>query len=185
MENSEILGVQRGKVRLCPYQEEWSSLFEMERSYLAEKLNMDWSNVHHIGSTSIPGCVAKPIIDIAICYETLFDSHQHQRILTKTPYGYNEIYYLPDRICYTKGDPQRFHLYLVAKDSSIFNNWILFKVLLCSNPILVEEYNDLKIVLSSKFANNRNEYTKAKTSFILSTLNTDPRWKMKALSVSI
>ncbi len=48
------------------YDEMWPTLFENERTLLQMTLGKVISRIHHIGSTSVPGLSAKPVIDILI-----------------------------------------------------------------------------------------------------------------------
>ncbi|MFC6293608.1 GrpB family protein, partial [Macrococcus epidermidis] len=52
------------KLEVVPYNSEWPNMFQKEKIALAQILNDELINIHHIGSTSIPGLIAKPIIDI-------------------------------------------------------------------------------------------------------------------------
>src|SRR6478736_9541223 len=53
-------------VRLVPYSSEWPRTFEAARDRIVSALGDDALEVHHAGSTSVPGLRAKPIIDIVL-----------------------------------------------------------------------------------------------------------------------
>ena len=58
------------KVEVVPYDPEWPQVFEHEKLLLENALGSGVC-VHHIGSTSVPGLCAKPIIDmIAVLQDT-------------------------------------------------------------------------------------------------------------------
>lgn len=177
------IGVEKGKVRIEDYNPQWQAQFLQEQKYLSRVLSIPQDNILHIGSTSISNCKSKPIIDIAIAFDKLTDSSKHQVIISKTEYGLHNVYYMNDRICYTKGSPQTHHLYFVLKDSVTFLNWIIFKKVLNENPIFVNEYNELKIKLVEQYSNNRITYTEQKSDFIFSILNPQQEWKEKILSM--
>jgi GrpB-like predicted nucleotidyltransferase (UPF0157 family) len=61
-----MIGLERGIVRLALYNAEWARLFEKERARLQAAVGDYVLDIQHVGSTSIPGMVAKPIVDIAI-----------------------------------------------------------------------------------------------------------------------
>ena len=52
------------KVEVVPYNEEWPKLFQQEAVLIRQVLEREIIDIHHIGSTSVPGLHAKPIIDI-------------------------------------------------------------------------------------------------------------------------
>ena len=68
------LGLRRTDVRLSEYDSEWERIFRAERARLAEVLGERASAIEHIGSTSIPGLKAKPILDIAVGLWTMEDA---------------------------------------------------------------------------------------------------------------
>ena len=61
-----MVGLERGTVKLNPFTNEWERLFSEEKSRLQAAIGKYVLDIQHVGSTSIPGMVAKPIIDIAI-----------------------------------------------------------------------------------------------------------------------
>jgi GrpB-like predicted nucleotidyltransferase (UPF0157 family) len=66
-----MLGLERGLVKLEPYNDKWSKLFDEERELLSSRLKELIIAIEHVGSTSIEGLFAKPIIDIAIGVSSL------------------------------------------------------------------------------------------------------------------
>lgn len=52
------------KVEVVPYDPSWPELFAAEAKRIREALGPNCTLIHHIGSTSVPGLSAKPIIDI-------------------------------------------------------------------------------------------------------------------------
>jgi GrpB-like predicted nucleotidyltransferase (UPF0157 family) len=55
-----------GDVRLSGYDEQWPRLFERQAERIREALGATALQVEHVGSTSVPGLAAKPIIDILL-----------------------------------------------------------------------------------------------------------------------
>ena len=51
-------------VALVPHDQGWARAFEQERRLLTSVLADGLIALHHIGSTAIPGIVAKPVIDM-------------------------------------------------------------------------------------------------------------------------
>ncbi|MFQ5631667.1 MAG: GrpB family protein, partial [bacterium] len=65
-----MIGLQRGIVDVLPHQGDWQGAFEAERASIlahAAELVVD---IQHVGSTSVAGLDAKPIVDIAAAVES-------------------------------------------------------------------------------------------------------------------
>ena len=60
------------KVELSSYDPSWPKAFQAERGFLQELIG-DWlvGTIEHVGSTAVPGMVAKPVIDIIFGVESL------------------------------------------------------------------------------------------------------------------
>ena len=56
-------------IQLNPYDEKWPALFEREKERVLKILKDKALMIEHIGSTSVPGLMAKPIIDILLVVE--------------------------------------------------------------------------------------------------------------------
>ena len=62
----EILGLKRHTVELKSHHENWKLIFADTKTQLKELLQDFNVSIEHVGSTSVPGLMAKPILDIAI-----------------------------------------------------------------------------------------------------------------------
>ena len=61
------LGLRDGTLRLMPYRPEWPELYKQEAARIERFVPSDLDiQIHHIGSTSVEGLAAKPILDIAL-----------------------------------------------------------------------------------------------------------------------
>lgn len=55
-------------IELVPYDEEWPARFNQARDRIAAVL--PGAQIHHVGSTSVPGLISKPTIDVMVCLPT-------------------------------------------------------------------------------------------------------------------
>ena len=62
-----------GHIELKEYDPVWGALYEAERQKIYNALNRDGIVIEHVGSTSVPGLCAKPIIDILLLVEDSSD----------------------------------------------------------------------------------------------------------------
>ena len=58
------------------YNPKWPLLYEDEKNRILNVIGEKYENIEHIGSTSVPGLGAKPIIDIMIGFRTLSEAEE-------------------------------------------------------------------------------------------------------------
>lgn len=168
MQKGSLIGLERGKVEIKPYNPMWKHCFEEERNLLKALLEKDAVDIQHIGSTAIPGISAKPIIDIAVGVRELNDGLKHIEALEKHGYEFRGEAGIPGRLFFAKGSPdfRTHHLHMVEYNSEIWANHLLFRDYLKSHNDAVEEYRNLKKELAQKFQFDRVAYTDGKSDFI-------------------
>jgi GrpB-like predicted nucleotidyltransferase (UPF0157 family) len=66
MTAAEPLGLKHREVVVVPYDARWPVLFEAASAELVEALGSSILAVHHVGSTSVPGLCAKPVLDLLV-----------------------------------------------------------------------------------------------------------------------
>lgn len=155
-----------------PYDPEWPESFIRESSLIKLSIGSYVSVIEHIGSTSVPGLAAKPVIDMLIGVKSLADSPRFVPLLEQLGYLYVPEYEvdLPERrYLYKQQDGEdSFHLHMVEPQSSFFRRHIAFRDYLRSHPAEAAEYASLKLRLAREFGSDRSGYTDAKTEFIQS-----------------
>lgn len=167
-----VLGLERGNVRLSAYNSEWLSHYQDEMNLI---LSLSDGNLplalEHIGSTAIPGTIAKPILDIMIGVPTLDFFSPVNSLLQKRGYTYEgEKNGIPNRDFYTLGTPCTHHVHVVLQGGEFWTNQIIFREYLKANAHIAQDYGSLKSNLAKRHPYNRNAYTNGKTQFIEETL---------------
>jgi GrpB-like predicted nucleotidyltransferase (UPF0157 family) len=61
-----IGGRERREIVIAPYDQAWPERFAVERARIAAALGPRALRIEHVGSTSVPGLAAKPIVDILV-----------------------------------------------------------------------------------------------------------------------
>lgn len=161
-------------IRLSAYDRAWPERFEEERAALAEAIG-HWivSDIHHVGSTAVPGLEAKPIIDILVGVRNLEESRECFEPLARLDYLYAP--YLPEEMhWFCKPHPSRrtHHLHLVPVGSRRYADELAFRDRLRADSSVAAEYAALKRGLAARFARDRESYTGAKSDFIREVLGT-------------
>jgi GrpB-like predicted nucleotidyltransferase (UPF0157 family) len=161
-----LIGLERGVVRLAPYTEEWKRLFEDERSVLRAAIGQYVLDIQHVGSTSIPGMVAKPIIDIGIAVASFEEAKVCILPIEQLGYEYRGEHGIPRRHYFIKGDPRTHHVHINEIDSRDWENQVLFRDYLIQRPEFAEEYAALKAELAQRYPTDRDAYLDGKAFFI-------------------
>lgn len=165
------LGLKSGTVKLVEYNANWPKLYELEAESLRNTLGIDAVRVQHVGSTSIPGMLSKPILDIAVLVNSLDTAEEWKESLAKLGYWYKGIEPdLPDRRFFAKGPREKRTVYLHIVNQREFDSLLKFRDRMRSSPSLIEEYTTLKRSLADKHKDNRDIYTRSKNDFIRSVI---------------
>ena len=182
------------KIELHPYDDQWPVLFEQERALISEVLREFQPKIEHIGSTSVPGLAAKPLIDIMIGLE--HESHLDAIVpkMQEAGFSYNNRYEdeLPFRRLFSRLIPKssedqiprlidkmwtddlrvKYHVHTnihsVTTDSDWWERHLLFRDYLRTHPEAMHAYAALKLKLAEDEWQHTNDYADAKTEFIRS-----------------
>lgn len=171
-ENPDTIGLTRGVVKLLPHNPLWQNRFKVEAKLLQQKLGLKTEDIQHVGSTSIAGIFAKPIIDIAILVGSLTVVDNWIKLLAEIGYFHDGPEVVPGRRFFTKGPKENRTVYLHIVTLHEYNRLLLFRDKLRSNAALAKEYSDLKVKLAASLADDRKKYTSKKDEFIKRVLRT-------------
>ena len=152
-------------VLITEYDPTWLELFERERENIHLACGSKVCDVHHIGSTAIPGLPAKPIIDLLV---TVHDDEG--ALLCIGPlrglgYQYRGTNGIEGRQYLTKGDPRTHHLHMYAQGHPAVPRHLKFRDYLRSHPEEALAYGELTIELGRRFATDSESYSRAKGEF--------------------
>lgn len=128
--------------------------------------------VEHVGSTSVPGLDAKPILDIVIAVESLRKAAAFAPGLEKLGYIRRPNGDTPSRLFFAKGPEasRTHHLSVTELDSDTWIEQIAFRDYLRASREVRDEYQALKRQLAKLHPNDRPAYTAKKAEFIQQTL---------------
>jgi GrpB-like predicted nucleotidyltransferase (UPF0157 family) len=152
-------------IQLTEYKPIWNDWFSEEKNYLSSLLPQNCL-IHHIGSTSIKGIWAKPIIDLLI-EANLSDFSKIKTALLNQ--GYLCMKESPSRMDFNKGYTESgffekvFHLHLRTFGD---HDELFFRDYLLKYPKIAKEYEKLKLSLWKPYEFNRDGYTEMKTAFV-------------------
>jgi len=158
------------KIIIEEYNPHWKSLFQEETTKLSIALSDIDITIEHIGSTSVEGLGAKPVIDILIGLRDFSLANDQIAKITNLGYQYMNTYedVMPYRRFFIKESNRirTHHIHMVEIDSEFWIRHIAFRNFLINNPDERMNYYQLKIELAKKEWKDGNEYADAKSEFI-------------------
>jgi GrpB-like predicted nucleotidyltransferase (UPF0157 family) len=162
-------------VRLSEYDPSWPELFAAQEAEVA-RLLAPWlaGPVEHVGSTSVPGLPAKPVIDMLAPVGS-FGLAARATLAPLERAGWLDWPDDPERgyrLWLLRPHPERrtHHLQVIQHDDPHARALIAFLDALRSDPRLSGRYAALKLRLAREHAGNRNAYTNAKSEFVAAVL---------------
>ena len=166
------IGLHRATVRIVPYDPTWAEYFRREKELLLKVLGETVLDVRHIGSTSIGGMPAKPILDILAGVRTLAAVEPLVEDLNLIGYQDRGNGDAPGRRYFVKGAEERrtHHLNFCALNGIFWTTHVFFRDYLEKHPDAAKQYATLKRALAAKFPNDRPAYTRGKEEFVGSIL---------------
>jgi GrpB-like predicted nucleotidyltransferase (UPF0157 family) len=167
---------------LTPHSAAWAAAFEREASAVLDALSDLSIELHHIGSTAIPGIVAKPVIDmlgIVPAVEAL-DVRAHRLAVL----GYEALgeFGIPGRRYFRKDAPDgvRTHqLHSFAAGSPDIQRHLDFRDYLRAFPTEAAAYSALKQGLAGRWGSDMHAYSEGKAEFIRAVERRAAAWRQR------
>ena len=158
-----IGGREKREIVIVDHDPAWASRYERERARIVAALDERAIAVEHIGSTSVPGLAAKPIIDIDLSVADLEAEDTYVPALEAAGYVLrvrepgHRMFRTPEldvhlHVCETGSDWERRHL--------VFRDWLR------SHPDDRQRYEDVKRDLATRQWDDMNDYADAKTDVV-------------------
>lgn len=161
------LGLQHGKNTLCLYSDDWPKQFRSEANRIIDVCGNLFSAIEHVGSTSVPGLTAKPIVDILVGVSALSISEKMVAGMESIGYDYPGDIGITDHRIFGRDPGFRLYLvHVVEYDSQRWKNYLIFRNALRANKNLAEEYGRLKTNIAERYPEGRGVYTELKYEFI-------------------
>jgi GrpB-like predicted nucleotidyltransferase (UPF0157 family) len=160
------------KVKVIPYNPEWPQHFSRIKSELEAILaETEYVSIEHVGSTSVPGLAAKPIIDISIVSEREDIPAIINALTQSGQYTHLGEMGIPDRHAFkhlpphSDKEPAR-NLYASVKDCQSMRNHLVVRDVCRRDPETRDAYGRKKLDLSEMEWKNVDEYCEAKNEIL-------------------
>ncbi|MCF3107193.1 GrpB family protein [Niabella sp. CC-SYL272] len=195
------------KIDMVLYNPGWKADFESLKKELAGLTGSWCPQIEHIGSTSVEGLAAKPIIDVLIGVKHADDLDQIPHVLMDQGYIYYERYNtdMPYRrffvklqtdpallslpVLIRKDDPipvalnehrhRLAHIHILPLSSEHWTRHIAFRDYLRTHPDVKAAYQQLKEQLAAREWNDGNAYNEAKDTFLKTEERNAVNWYLQ------
>lgn len=158
---SRITNPKDPAVVVVPYDPCWSEIFAKEAAKIQSALGDNCSTIHHIGSTSIPGLSAKPIIDMVPVVKDILKvdtaSLENLGYEGRGEMGMLFRRYFSNHTC---------HVHIWEEGNPEIDKHLIFRTYLLNNPTELKRYETLKLDLAGTFQHDRASYTLSKDDLI-------------------
>jgi GrpB-like predicted nucleotidyltransferase (UPF0157 family)/GNAT superfamily N-acetyltransferase len=154
-------------IEILPYDPAWIELFTTEAKLLRSLFGQEVIAVHHIGSTSIPGMKAKPVIDILLEVRDIEQVDAFNELMRKLGYEPRGAYGLAHRRYFPKTvkDRRAVHVHAWQSGDSEIARHLAFRNFMIAHPEKAQAYVDLKEALVAQYAGNKEAYISGKNDF--------------------
>lgn len=156
---------------LAPYDPAWGERYAQERERIERAVGKEnIARISHIGSTAVPGLIAKPTIDILLEITKGCEPERLKAALVAAEYIFTpQPENPPPHMMFMKGytphgfEGQAYHLHVRYS-----GDWdeLYFRDYLIANPEVAQIYGALKKRLRRRYEHARDAYTQAKTGFV-------------------
>ena len=160
-------------VHLLPHDPQWAEQASREETRILEAVWPALIEMHHVGSTAIPGIAAKPIIDLVGVGPDLETIEAARPKLEQLGYAWHGEYGLEGRRFCTLSDIDSgvriFHLHCYAAGDHSIHRHLAFRDYLRARPAVAEAYQRMKEDCAAKHPDDSNAYTICKDCWIKKT----------------
>jgi GrpB-like predicted nucleotidyltransferase (UPF0157 family) len=170
------LGLDKNMVRLLPHDPSWVALGQRECQIVTRLLGGTARDVVHVGSTSVPGIEAKPILDIAAAVgDDAPTGDLVSRLCAGGEYSYEGDNQEDGGLLFVRGHGtfRTVHVHVVGAGSEAWASYLRFRRLLMDDPAARDRYQSEKRRLAHQYPNDRAGYTRAKSPVIEELLGSE------------
>jgi GrpB-like predicted nucleotidyltransferase (UPF0157 family) len=166
MNDPALPGLLHGTVQLAEWTPRWAELFTEEAVRLCVALGGLAVAIEHYGSTSVPGLVAKPLLDILVGGPNAPDASPYIAALAPLGYDYAAHAGVPEHLVFGRGLARTHLVHVVRYGSAAWHRALAFRDALRGDTRLREAYAVLKRELAQLHGLDRSRYTEEKGAFI-------------------
>lgn len=157
------------KYSIRDYDPNWKFQFSVIKNFLKEVFEDKAIQIEHVGSTSIEGMKAKPLIDVLVTVEEMEPFLEQKDRMISAGYEWGENYIEPNSLIFFKLGPdgeKLENIHVCKKGSVKARQFIVMRDYLRSHSEKVKAYSDLKEINVSLYPDDYPAYREAKAPFL-------------------
>ena len=167
-------------IEVVPYQSNWPSDFIKEADAIQSILKNEIIGIYHIGSTSIVGLSAKPVIDILIEVKNINAIDPYNSQMEGLQYIARGEFGMEGRRFFIKGLIHRtHHVHIFETGHPDIIRHLNFRDYMLSHPDDAKAYETLKLELAQQFRYDNDGYCDGKDAFIKEMDRRASLWKLE------
>jgi GrpB-like predicted nucleotidyltransferase (UPF0157 family) len=151
---------------LLPHDPDWLTAAEAEARRIQIACGDKVLRVEHIGSTSVPGLIAKPVLDLMPIIRHYEDGFACIEAIRNLGYWHAGDFGIPGRHFFVKGSPRTHHAHMLVEGSREAVRHAAVRDTLRQDPVMRARYARLKEELALQFNDNREAYAQAKSDLM-------------------
>ena len=175
------------KIEVVDYRPEWDTMFKVESKKIKKILGKNCVGVYHIGSTSVKGLPAKPIIDIMPVVKDISLVDAHNGEFEALGYECRGEFGIPGRRFFAKGGDNRTHHIHIFEQSNQtdIQRHIAVRDYLNAHSDTAAKYAALKKKLAAEFPFDNDGYCDGKEEYMKSLEEKALHWQEKQNRISL
>lgn len=166
------------KIVVVPYENHWIEKFQMEAERL-KSVPPETVEIHHIGSTSVPGLAAKPIIDMIMEVESIDRVDRWNERFKELGYIVKGENGISRRRYFIHGTEEKrsYHLHVFEKGNPEIVRHLAFRDYMMAHCEEAKAYAVLKRELAEKYTYDGTLYTEGKNEFVRNIDEKAKEWR--------
>lgn len=167
LEPRHLMTTPQRSIEVVRYDPIWPALFEQEAELIHQAIPKGISAIHHIGSTSVPGLSAKPVIDIMLEVGDVAALDAYAAAMAVIGYSAKGEFGITGRRHYQKGGILRtHHIHAFDQESDGLLRHLAVRDYLRARPSESASYAELKVRLAERFPHDNDGYCEGKHDFV-------------------
>lgn len=167
------------KYFLSEYNPNWVNQFDEIRKSLVVVFGNKALKIEHVGSTSIPGMKAKPLIDILVIVEKVDDLEEEKNKMVNAGYEWGADYIATNTLIFFKmglSGEKLENIHVCEEGAPKARQFLVMRDFFIAFPEKAKQYSDIKTESFDKFPDDYPAYRKAKAPFLEQMEQEAYRW---------